>query len=116
MYYVYILQNNETKELYSGFTTDLKRRLIEHNNNKCKKFTTRKNGKWIVIYAEAYKSEEDARKREYRIKHNGSTKKELFKRISKCMLESKSGAGRSESIPGNCLPKTQLPANSQEDV
>jgi len=24
--------------------------------------------------------------------------------------------GRSESIPANCLPKTQLPANSQEDV
>jgi len=24
--------------------------------------------------------------------------------------------GRSESIPSNCLPKTQLPANSQEDV
>ena len=24
--------------------------------------------------------------------------------------------GRSESISGDCLPKTQLPANSQEDV
>jgi len=25
-------------------------------------------------------------------------------------------AGRSESTPGDCLFKTQLPANSQEDV
>jgi hypothetical protein len=28
----------------------------------------------------------------------------------------KSTAGRSESTPADCLPKTQLPANSQEDV
>ena len=32
------------------------------------------------------------------------------------MLEPKSGDGRSESFSGNCLSKTQLPANSQEDV
>ena len=111
MYYVYIIQNTDSHELYSGYTTDLKRRLVEHNNQG-KKFTTRKNGKWIIIYAEAYRSEENARIREYRIKHNGNTKKELFKRINECMLESKSGAGRSESISGNCLSKTQLPANS----
>ena len=110
MHYVYIIQNNFSEEIYVGCTSDLKRRITEHNNGG-EKFTTRKNGKWIVVYAEAYRSEEDARKREYRIKHNGNTKKELFKRIEKSMLEPKSGAGRSESIPGNCLPKTQLPAN-----
>ena len=115
MHYVYIIQNDFSGEIYVGQTSDLKRRFAEHNN-KGKKFTTRKNGKWIIVYAEAYRSEEDARKREYRIKHNGNTKKELFKRIKDCLLEPKSGAGRSESISGNCLPKTQLPANSQEDV
>ena len=31
-------------------------------------------------------------------------------------VEAKVVRGRSESIPGNCLSKTQLPANSQEDV
>ena len=84
MYYVYIIQNTFSKELYVGYTIDLKRRLIEHNN-KGKKFTTRENGKWIVVYAEAYKSEENARIREFRIKHNGNTKKELFKRIKNCV-------------------------------
>ena len=85
MHYVYITQNTDSKELYVGYTTDLKRRFIEHNN-KGKKFTTRKNGRWIIVYAEAYKSEDNARTREYRIKHNGNTKKELFKRIKDCLL------------------------------
>ena len=111
MNYVYIIQNIFSEELYVGFTKDLKRRLVEHNGNG-KKFTTRKNGKWIIVYVEIYKSEEDARNREYRIKHNGSTRKELLKRINKCLLNTKSEAGRSESFSGNCLPKTQLPANS----
>jgi putative endonuclease len=115
MNYVYIIQNNFSGEIYVGFTKNLKRRLVEHNS-KGKKFTTRKKGEWIIIYIEIYRSERNAREREYRIKHNGSTKKELFKRINKCLFDIKSEDGRSESFPGNCLPKTQLPANSQEDV
>jgi len=31
-------------------------------------------------------------------------------------LKAESTAGRSESTPADCLPKTQLPANSQEYV
>ncbi len=84
MYYVYIIQNTDSKKLYVGYTTDLNRRLSEHNNGK--KFTTSKNGKWIIIYVEAYKSENNVRTREYRIKHNGNTKKELFKRIKDCLF------------------------------
>ena len=115
MNYVYVIQNIFSREIYVGYTKDLKKRLSQHNYGG-KKFTTRKNGEWMIVYAEAYRSEKEARTREFRIKHNGNTKKELFKRIKESMLEPKSGAGRSESIPGNCLPKTQLPANSQEDV
>jgi putative endonuclease len=85
MKYVYVIQNTSSKELYVGYTTNLKRRLIEHNGNG-KKFTTRKNGEWVIIYVEAYRSESNARQREDRIKHNGNTKKELFKRINKCLF------------------------------
>ena len=39
-------------------------------------------------------------------------KLELFNRIKNSKLDAKTGEGRSESIPSDCLTKTQLPANS----
>ena len=33
-YYVYILKSHKTGHLYKGFTTDLEKRLDEHNNQK----------------------------------------------------------------------------------
>ncbi|MDD4955408.1 MAG: GIY-YIG nuclease family protein [Candidatus Omnitrophica bacterium] len=59
MYYLYVLKNEETKKLYYGYTNNLERRIIEHNQKQ----------KWEFVYYEAYKSEVDARNRERRIKH-----------------------------------------------
>ncbi len=115
MWVVYIIQNDFSEEIYIGITKDLKRRISTHNSNG-KKFTTRKNGKWILIYAEAYKSKKDAIVREMKLKNHGSAKHNLIKRIKNSLIEHKTEAGRSESIPGDCLSKTQVPANSQEDV
>jgi len=111
MWIVYIIQNNCTKETYIGYTQNLKQRLDTHNK-KGKKFTTRENGEWVLIYAEAYRSKQDVLLREKRLKNHGSGKVELFKRLKNSMLDTKTGAGRSESIPSDCLTKTQLPANS----
>ena len=115
MWVVYLIQNDFSLEPYIGVTENLTERLKTHNA-KGKKFTTRKNGEWILIYAEAYRSKNDALAREKKLKHHGSGKIELFKRLEQSLLNTKSGEGRSESISGDCLPKTQLPANSQEDV
>jgi len=60
MYYVYVLRDTETEELYYGFTNDLERRILEHRNN---------NSKWNLIYYEAYKAESDARNRERQLKN-----------------------------------------------
>ena len=111
MWVVYVIQNTFSLEPYIGITENLAERLKTHNA-KGKKFTTRKNGEWILIYAEAYRSKNDALAREKKLKHHGSGKIELFKRLEKSLLNTKSGEGRSESISGDCLPKTQLPANS----
>jgi len=108
---MYVIQNNFTQEIYIGYTQNLRERLETHNK-KGKKFTTRKNGEWVLIYAEAYKSKQDALLRERRLKSHGSGKIELFKRLKNSMLDTKTGEGRSESISGDCLLKTQLPANS----
>lgn len=94
MFCVYVLQHKPSSEIYIGFTTDLKRRLSEHNN-RGNKFTTRHDGKWKLVYAEAYASEKDAHEREAKLKQHGGSKRLLLKRIRRCLLEPKIGAGRS---------------------
>ena len=95
MFYLYLLQNSVTKEKYFGYTANLKERLATHNA-KGKKFTTRKNGIWKLVYCEAYASEKDARQRELKIKQHGSAKHELYKRLEHSLEnEPKTGAGRS---------------------
>ena len=79
MYYVYIIEN-ELEELYFGSANDLRRRLQEHNNGKSK---STKGHNWQLIFYEAYKSEEDAREREMRIKQHGQAKAQLKRRIKR---------------------------------
>ena len=61
MYYVYILELNNG-QLYTGYTSDLKRRILEHKHGKCK-FTSQRLPIKLVHY-EAYSFEPDARNRE----------------------------------------------------
>lgn len=64
MFYVYLLENKE-REQYVGFSTDLKKRLQEHNLGR--NASTR--GKdWKCIYYEACLDSEDARRRERYLK------------------------------------------------
>ena len=76
MYYVYVLLNKNTKELYYGYTNDLKRRLNEHNIIK---------NEWKLVYYEAYINESDARGRERKLKHYGQSRNYLKKRIKKSL-------------------------------
>ena len=78
MYYVYIIRN-EKGELYTGYTSDLRRRLQSHNEGKTK--STREH-QWEVIYYEAYKAEQDARNRELALKKSGAARKWLRDRLS----------------------------------
>jgi len=80
MFYVYLLRNDVTGEIYIGSTGDIKRRINEHNKGG-KKFTTRKEGVWELIYTEIYKSSADAKLRESKLKKHGSGKHELLKRL-----------------------------------
>jgi len=61
MYYVYILKL-DNKQLYAGFTSDLKRRIAEHQRGGSA-FTSARLPVELVHY-EAYKLESDARRRE----------------------------------------------------
>ena len=58
MYYVYILESKQNARLYKGSTSDLKRRLKEHNNREEK--STKTGAPWELIYYEAFKNKTDA--------------------------------------------------------
>ena len=67
MYYLYILLCAD-KTLYTGITTDLKRRVFEHNSNKLgAKYTSSKRPAKL-IYSRKFKNRSTATKEEARIK------------------------------------------------
>ena len=85
MWFIYIIQHNITKQIYIGRTNNLKERLTRHNNQG-QSATQRKNGKWIFVYIEIYKSKIDTIEREKRLKHHGRAKQELLKRIKNSLI------------------------------
>ena len=66
MNYVYIIECKDGT-LYTGWTTDIKRRVNEHNSGKGAKYT---KGRYPVVlkYFEEYEMKQEAMKREYFIK------------------------------------------------
>lgn len=62
MYYVYILLSEKDNKFYIGFTSDLKRRLNEHNEGRTPSTKSRRPFK--LIYYEAHLSKKDAERRE----------------------------------------------------
>ncbi|MEK9180546.1 MAG: GIY-YIG nuclease family protein [Patescibacteria group bacterium] len=70
MYYVYIIKNRRENQTYIGYTNDLKRRFKEHKDKRPE-----------MIYYEAYKSEQDARLRERKLKQRGQTVRRLKERL-----------------------------------
>jgi putative endonuclease len=78
-YYVYILQSIKNKDLYIGYTIDLRKRLKEHNRGL--NFSTKPHIPWQLIFFEAYRNKEDAKRREKYLKTNQGSR--LLKRMLK---------------------------------
>jgi len=66
-YYVYILRSKKDDAWYTGYTSDLRKRLKEHNNRTNPSWI-RGKGPFELIYFEAYKHPQDARSREKQLK------------------------------------------------
>lgn len=66
MYYTYIVRCAD-KTLYTGWTTDLNRRLQAHNSGKGAKYT-RSRRPVTLVYAERFESKNEAMSREWHIK------------------------------------------------
>ncbi|MEK7501900.1 MAG: GIY-YIG nuclease family protein [Patescibacteria group bacterium] len=62
MYYVYILRSEKDGSLYIGYTNDLKKRILEHNNGLS--LSTKYKRPYKLIFYEAFINRVDAKHRE----------------------------------------------------
>ncbi len=67
-YFVYILECSDNT-LYTGITTDLQRRLEEHNSSDKGAKYTKIRRPVTLVYDEVCQDRSSASKREYEIKH-----------------------------------------------
>ena len=73
-YYVYIMTNKANRVLYTGVTSDLRRRIYEHKEKLAKGFTARYNVNKLVYY-EVCRDVNNAILREKQIKGGSRAKK-----------------------------------------
>ena len=78
MWYVYLLRCDDGS-LYCGITTDLDRRVEEHNRGRGSKYT-RGRTPVELVYSETVENRGAASKREYEIKHLDRAGKEALVR------------------------------------
>lgn len=78
-YYVYLLQSMKTKKFYVGFTSNLKKRLSQHNNGENQ--STKAGAPYELVYFEGFKSKKDALIREKNLKHHGQGIRRLKERL-----------------------------------
>lgn len=79
MHYVYVLKSEKDGQMYIGSTSDVQKRLAEHNGGMV--FSTKPRRPFELVYYEAYKSEQDARVREARLKMRSRAFEQLKRRI-----------------------------------
>jgi len=85
MFYVYVIKSKKDDKLYIGFTNDLRKRLVQHNQGLNK--STKHRITFVLVYYEAYFSEKDARIRERKLKKFKNSYTELKKRIEYSLNE-----------------------------
>ena len=79
MHYIYTIQSKKDGRLYIGYTTNIAKRIKEHNYGKSK--STKAYAPWKLAYYEAYFSKNDALKRERMLKTYGRTLGGLKRRL-----------------------------------
>jgi putative endonuclease len=62
MFYVYVLQSDKYEGLYIGYSSDLRRRIDQHQAGESR--STKGRRPWLLIYYEAYRQVQDAEGRE----------------------------------------------------
>jgi putative endonuclease len=79
VHYVYVLRSAKDGNLYTGYTTDLRQRVADHNAGNAS--STRDRRPLQLIYYEAYLLPKDAKAREIFLK-SGSGKRFIRKQLT----------------------------------
>jgi len=78
MYKLYILKSRANNRYYVGHSSDIEKRLVQHNNGEVK--STKPYAPWDIVYSEAFSDKHSAYKREMQVKsyHGGRAFKALI--------------------------------------
>jgi putative endonuclease len=96
MFYVYVLYSIKDQGIYIGFTTDLKRRMAEHNDGLSQSTAHRRPV--LLAYYEAYYCRPDAEGRERFLK-SGSGRTFLKKQMRHFFDEHPLRVNQIENLP-----------------
>ena len=77
-FYVYVLRSIEYKRSYVGFTSNVERRLKEHNSGKTR--STKPYRPWVLLFSERYPTKIDALNREKFLK-SGQGRDEIKQKL-----------------------------------
>lgn len=87
MYYVYILQSQKDKGLYIGYTSDLKKRIKEHQNKKS--FATKGRVPFKLIHYQAFENQKDALETEKYLKTTRGWER-IHRMLKNALIQSRS--------------------------
>ena len=76
--YVIASERDGTCRTYVGWTTDLDRRVAQHNAGTGAKSTRGRD--WVLLYAERFETRNDAMSREWHVKHDKKLRRMLVAR------------------------------------
>ena len=84
VFYFYVLQSIRDRNLYFGYSEDLRKRVKDHNGGRVP--ATKNRRPMECVYYEAYKSEKDARERERQIKRRAKAHIGLKRRLNHSLI------------------------------
>ena len=101
LYYVYMLQCVDFS-FYTGYTTDLERRVLAHNSGKGARYT-RARRPCRLVYVESFEEKHAALSREWHIKHTltHAQKKDLvfaYQHLTECAKDGEGDDASKESL------------------
>lgn len=79
MPFVYFIKSKVTKWVYVGSTSNLPKRLKQHNLGEVR--STKHRAPYEVIYTEIFEDIKEARQREKELKTNRSKKDDILKKL-----------------------------------
>ncbi|MDP2650755.1 MAG: GIY-YIG nuclease family protein [bacterium] len=83
MYYVYILKSNKHGQFYIGRTSNVIKRLEQHNLGLSR--STKRYLPWKLVYIEGYANLDDVKDREVKLKQFGKVYSQLKRRIKRSL-------------------------------